>query len=157
MKGNITLQDVKKREGSTDISWRRNSMDSRSDPVILLHFPLHRFDAEITGVPTSSEAIVSDHSLFRQFSQVQNKVTIDSMCIMIRCLVHSSYEITSMTVNLCDYHIRRLYDHLHILPANSTQYILQALKPRLAFNITTRLDSCTSQVHCFWVELLVIS
>ena len=146
-----------KREGSTDISWRQNSMESGSGPVILLLFPLHRFDAEITGVPTSSEAIVSDHSLFRQFSQVQNKVTIDSMCIMIRCLVHSSYEITSMTVNLCDYHIRRLYDHLHILPANSTQYILQALKPRLAFNITTRLDSCTSQVHCFWVELLVIS
>lgn len=51
-----------KREGSTDISWRQNSMDSGSGPVILLHFPLHRFDAEVTGVPTSAEAIVSDHS-----------------------------------------------------------------------------------------------
>ena len=45
-------------------------MDSRSDPVILLHFPLHRFDAEVTGVPTSSEAIVSEHpSVFSSSKQ----------------------------------------------------------------------------------------
>ncbi|RLM55254.1 metallophosphoesterase 1-like [Panicum miliaceum] len=91
-----------KREGSTDISWRRNSMDSGSGPVILLHFPLHRFDAEVTGVPTSSEAIVSDHSsVFSSSKQ------------------------------------RGIYDRLHTLPANSTQYILQALKPRIIFNAHT--------------------
>ncbi|RLN12883.1 metallophosphoesterase 1-like [Panicum miliaceum] len=89
-----------KREGSTDISWRRNNMDSGSGPVILL--PLHRFDADVTGVPTSSEAIVSDHSS-----------------------VFSSSK------------LRGPYDHLHTLPANSTQYILQALKPRIIFNAHT--------------------
>jgi hypothetical protein len=51
-----------KREGSTDTGWRRNSMESGSGPVVLLHFPLHKFDAEVTGLPTSSVEIVSDHS-----------------------------------------------------------------------------------------------
>ncbi|OEL26731.1 hypothetical protein BAE44_0012251, partial [Dichanthelium oligosanthes] len=91
-----------KREGSTDISWRQNSMESGTGPVVLLHFPLHKFDAEVTGVPASSESIVSDRpSLFSSSKQ------------------------------------RGLYDRLHTLPANSTQYILQALKPRIIFNAHT--------------------
>ncbi|TVU11993.1 hypothetical protein EJB05_45608, partial [Eragrostis curvula] len=88
-----------KRESFADISWRRNSMKSGSGPVILLHFPLHRSDGEMTGVPTFPEAIVSDHSSVSSTSK------------------HSGAN------------GRRLYDQLHKLPANSTQYILQALKP----------------------------
>ncbi|CAN6198261.1 unnamed protein product [Urochloa humidicola] len=91
-----------KREGSTDISWRRNIMESGSGPVVLLHFPLHKFDAEVTGVPTSSEPIVSDCSSV--FSRSKR---------------------------------RGIYDHMHTLPANSTQYILQAFKPRIIFNAHT--------------------
>nr|CAB3470054.1 unnamed protein product [Digitaria exilis] len=89
--------------GSTDIGWRRNSMESGSGPVVLLHFPLHRFDAEVTGVPTSSEVVGSDHSSI--FSSSKQSMG--------------------------------LHDHLHTLPANSTQYILQALKPRIIFNAHT--------------------
>lgn len=93
-----------KRESFTDISWRQNSMKSGSGPVILLHFPLHKFDGEVTGVPTFSEAIVSDYSSLSSSSKQSGASG------------------------------RSPYDRLHTLPANSTQYILQALKPRIIFN-----------------------
>ncbi|CAL5043720.1 unnamed protein product [Urochloa decumbens] len=90
------------REGSAEVSWRKNSMESGSGPVVLLHFPLHKLDAEVTGVTTSSEAIVSDHSsVFSSSKQ------------------------------------REVYDRLHTIPVNSTQYILQALKPRIVFSAHT--------------------
>lgn len=50
-------------ENFADISWRKNNMESGSGPVVLLHFPLHKFNGGVTGVPTFSEAVVSDHSL----------------------------------------------------------------------------------------------
>ncbi|CAL5046882.1 unnamed protein product [Urochloa decumbens] len=90
------------REDSAEVSWRQNSMESGSGPVVLLHFPLHKLDAEVTGVTTFSEAIVSDHSsVFSSSKQ------------------------------------REIYDRLHTLAVNSTQYILQALKPRIVFSAHT--------------------
>ncbi|KAF7100317.1 hypothetical protein CFC21_101846 [Triticum aestivum] len=40
---------------------------------------------------------------------------------------------------------RRLYDQSHTLPANSTQYILQALKPRIIFS--AHADSFSDHTH----------
>ncbi|XP_066371586.1 uncharacterized protein [Miscanthus floridulus] len=91
-------------ENFADISWRHTNMESGSGPVVLLHFPLDKFDGEVTGVPTFSDAVVSDHSLADSSSKLSGA------------------------------NGRRLYDHLHTLPANSTQYILQALKLRIIFN-----------------------
>ncbi|KAJ1258665.1 hypothetical protein BS78_10G092900 [Paspalum vaginatum] len=94
----------RRRESFADISWRHNSMESGSGPVVLLHFPLHRFDEEVAGIPTLSEAIVSGHPSVSSRSKQSGA------------------------------NGRRLYDRLHTLPANSSQYILQALKPRIIFN-----------------------
>ncbi|KAK3128765.1 hypothetical protein QOZ80_6BG0466040 [Eleusine coracana subsp. coracana] len=93
-----------KRESSADTHWRHNSMKSGSGPVVSLHFPLHKSDGEVTAASTFSEAIVSDHSSVSSSSKQSEA------------------------------NGRRLYDRLHMLPANSTQYILQALKPRIIFN-----------------------
>ncbi|KAL6861789.1 hypothetical protein ACP4OV_017489 [Aristida adscensionis] len=93
-----------KRETVADLNWRQNSMESGSGPVILLHFPLHKFDGEVMGVPTFSQGIVSDDSSILSSSKQSGA------------------------------NARRLYDQSLTLPANSTQYILQALKPRIIFN-----------------------
>ena len=58
-------------ENFADISWRQNNMESGSGPVVLLHFPLHKFDGEVTGVPTFSDAVVSDHSLADSSSKLR--------------------------------------------------------------------------------------
>jgi hypothetical protein len=58
-------------ESFADISWRQNNMESGSGPVVLLHFPLHKFEGEVTGVPTFSETVVSDHSLADSSSKLR--------------------------------------------------------------------------------------
>lgn len=96
-----------KQQDSGAHSWRQNSMTSGSGPIILLHIPLHKSDKSdggIIGVPIFPEGTVSDHPL----------VSLSSK--------QSGNDGT------------RLYDRLHSLPANSTQYILQALKPRIIFS-----------------------
>ncbi|XP_051204151.1 uncharacterized protein [Lolium perenne] len=96
-----------KQQDSGAHSWRQNSMTSGSGPIILLHIPLHKSDKSdggIIGVPIFPEGTVSDHPLV-SFSSKQ-----------------SGDDGT------------KLYDRLHTLPANSTQYILQALKPRIIFS-----------------------
>lgn len=60
-----------KGENFADISWRQNNMESGSGPVVLLHFPLHKFDGEVTGVPTFSEVVVPDHSLADSSSKLR--------------------------------------------------------------------------------------
>jgi hypothetical protein len=47
-------------------SWRKNSMNSGSGPVILVHIPLHKSDKShggVIGVPILPEGAVSDHPL----------------------------------------------------------------------------------------------
>ncbi|XP_047064660.1 metallophosphoesterase 1-like [Lolium rigidum] len=96
-----------KQQDSDAHSWRQNSMTSGSGPIILLHIPLHKSDKSdggIIGVPIFPEGAVSDHPLV----SLSSKESGDDGT--------------------------RLYDQLHTLPANSTQYILQALKPRIIFS-----------------------
>lgn len=88
-------------------SWRQNSMTSGSGPIILLHIPLHKSDMSdggLSGVPIFPEGTVSDHP----FGSLSSK--------------QSGADGT------------RMYDRLRTLPANSSQYILQALKPRIIFS-----------------------
>ncbi|CAM0913685.1 unnamed protein product [Alopecurus aequalis] len=85
----------------------QNSMTSGSGPIILLHIPLHKFDESdggVTGISIFPDGTVSDHPLVSSSSK------------------QSGADGT------------RMYDRLHTLPANSTQYILQALKPRIIFS-----------------------
>uniref|UniRef100_A0ACD5ZR82 Uncharacterized protein n=3 Tax=Avena sativa TaxID=4498 RepID=A0ACD5ZR82_AVESA len=97
-----------KGQESSAHSWRQNSIISGSGPIILLHIPLHKSDGGVIGVPLCPEGTFSDYPLTPLSSE------------------QSGADGTG------------LYDRLHTLPANSTQYILQALKPRIIFSAHAR-------------------
>ncbi|KAI4976117.1 hypothetical protein ZWY2020_049724 [Hordeum vulgare] len=99
-------------------SWRQNSMTLGSGPVLLLHIPLHKYqksDTGVIGVPMFPDGTVSDHPSVSPSSMQSG---VDG---------------------------RRIYDRSHTLPANSTQYILQALKPRIIFS--AHADSFSDHTH----------
>ncbi|KAE8820652.1 Metallophosphoesterase 1 [Hordeum vulgare] len=99
-------------------SWRQNSMTLGSGPVLLLHIPLHKYqksDTGVIGVPMFPDGTVSDHP---SVSPSSKQSGVDG---------------------------RRIYDRSHTLPANSTQYILQALKPRIIFS--AHADSFSDHTH----------
>ncbi|KAM3194248.1 hypothetical protein ACQJBY_070739 [Aegilops geniculata] len=93
-------------EGVGAHSWRQNSMTSGSGPVLLLHIPLHKSQKPDTGV--TGVPMIPDGT------------------VSDHPLVSPSSKQSGVG--------RRLYDQSHTLPANSTQYILQALKPRIIFS-----------------------
>ncbi|CAK9174270.1 unnamed protein product [Ilex paraguariensis] len=92
---------------SVDVGWRENAITSGSGPVVLLHFPLHQ--------------IASNN-----------------------CLGGNAYEGTSTCLheNAKTSKHRRLvetgpYELSHTLPPNATEYIFQALRPRIVFSAHT--------------------
>ncbi|KAM3209005.1 hypothetical protein ACQJBY_063596 [Aegilops geniculata] len=105
-------------QGVGSHSWRQNSMALGSGPVLLLHIPLHKSqksDTGAIGIPMFPDGTVSDPPLVSPSSKQSG---VDG---------------------------RRLYDRSHTLPANSTQYILQALKPRIIFS--AHADSFSDHTH----------
>ncbi|KAF0922187.1 hypothetical protein E2562_027783 [Oryza meyeriana var. granulata] len=103
--GYFSLGSVE-REGFT---WRQNNMESGSGPVVLLHFPLYK-----SHEPDNSDGEAIGVHKFSEGTVSELPV---SSSLKERGAIG-----------------RRSYDQLHALPANSTQYILQALKPRIVFS-----------------------
>ncbi|XP_010269206.1 PREDICTED: metallophosphoesterase 1-like isoform X3 [Nelumbo nucifera] len=88
--------------------WRENTMLSGSGPVLLLHFPLHS--------------------------------TLNSNCAAVNALNQSPSPCHHKSLKT--FGNRRLagagpYDLLHTVPPNETEYIFQALKPRIIFSAHT--------------------
>ncbi|KQK18914.1 metallophosphoesterase 1 isoform X2 [Brachypodium distachyon] len=112
------LMGSEKGQGFGDQGWRQNCMTAGSGPIILLHIPLHRphkSDRGAISVPMFPEGTVPHHSL------------------------------ASLTSKQSGADARKLHDRLHTLPANSTQYILQALKPRIIFS--AHADRFSDYIH----------
>uniref|UniRef100_A0A8R7V5W8 Calcineurin-like phosphoesterase domain-containing protein n=1 Tax=Triticum urartu TaxID=4572 RepID=A0A8R7V5W8_TRIUA len=125
-------------EGVGAHSWRQNSMTLGSGPVLLLHIPLHKSqksDTGVIGVPMFPDGTVSDHPLVPPSSKQSPLVPPSSKQSP---LVPPSSKQSGVDG-------RRLYDQSHTLPANSTQYILQALKPRIIFS--AHADSFSDYTH----------
>ncbi|KAI8014074.1 Metallophosphoesterase 1 [Camellia lanceoleosa] len=95
------------RLASGDFGWRENAMSSGSGPVLLLHFPLHW--TENNNYWDSSA-----------FGGPYNHPDESSKIIENRGFVGTGP-----------------YDLLHTLPPNATEYIFQALKPRIVFSAHT--------------------
>ncbi|XP_058218271.1 uncharacterized protein LOC131329203 isoform X2 [Rhododendron vialii] len=89
---------------SGDLGWRENVISSGSGPVLLLHFPLHCTE-NCNFWGTSADCGTSKHSC------------------------------SSSTVPECRGSVGAgPYDLLHTLSPNATEYIFQALKPRMIFS-----------------------
>ncbi|KAE9444911.1 hypothetical protein C3L33_23191, partial [Rhododendron williamsianum] len=89
---------------SGDLGWRENVISSGSGPVLLLHFPLHCTE-NCNFWGTSADCGTSKRSC------------------------------SSSTVPECRGSVGAgPYDLLHTLPPNATEYIFQALKPRMIFS-----------------------
>ncbi|XP_038990189.1 metallophosphoesterase 1-like isoform X2 [Phoenix dactylifera] len=86
------------------IPWRDNDMASGSGPVLLLHFPLHRKIRSNSGMIK-----VVEEDLWRDISEDLR-----------------SSEDRDVDLGPCEFK--------HTLPLNATEYIFQALKPRMVFS-----------------------
>uniref|UniRef100_A0A0D9WNF2 Calcineurin-like phosphoesterase domain-containing protein n=1 Tax=Leersia perrieri TaxID=77586 RepID=A0A0D9WNF2_9ORYZ len=87
-------------------NWRQNNMESGSGPVVLLHFPLYK-----SHEPDKFDGEDIGVPNFSEGTASESPV-------------YSSLRERGANS----------YDQLHAVPANSTQYILQALKPRIVFS-----------------------
>ncbi|XP_058218272.1 uncharacterized protein LOC131329203 isoform X3 [Rhododendron vialii] len=109
---------------SGDLGWRENVISSGSGPVLLLHFPLHCTE-NCNFWGTSADCGTSKHSC------------------------------SSSTVPECRGSVGAgPYDLLHTLSPNATEYIFQALKPRMIFSAhshkfcdRTHLDGTRESSH----------
>ncbi|XP_065024746.1 uncharacterized protein LOC135649823 [Musa acuminata AAA Group] len=94
-------------EGSKNFDWRDNHMESGSGPVLLLHFPLYRKKRNIIG---------------------DTKVDLGIYHHMAEGLArHDDSNFKDMDP----------YELDQTLPVNATEYIFQALKPRIVFSAHT--------------------
>ncbi|XP_064938872.1 uncharacterized protein LOC135593009 isoform X2 [Musa acuminata AAA Group] len=94
-------------EGAKNFDWRDNHMESGSGPVLLLHFPLYRKKRNIIG---------------------DTKVDLGIYHHMAEGLArHDDSNFKDMGP----------YELDQTLPVNATEYIFQALKPRIVFSAHT--------------------
>ncbi|KAK9269987.1 hypothetical protein L1049_025560 [Liquidambar formosana] len=95
------------KEASHNFGWRRNAMVSGSGPVLLLHFPLHQ-----TG---------------------------NSNCRGGSALIGTSNNAIGSSKTIVSGGLSRTgpYELLHTIPPNATEYIFQALRPRIVFSAHT--------------------
>eukprot|EP00257_Ricinus_communis_P024005 XP_015584140.1 metallophosphoesterase 1 isoform X1 [Ricinus communis] len=92
------------RELPDSFRWRENTMSSGSGPVLLVHFPLHRIANDSCMGGNGFEKATSS------FLHASN------------ALEHRGFAGSGP------------YDLLHTVPPNSTDYIFQALRPRIIFS-----------------------
>ncbi|GMI64867.1 hypothetical protein HRI_000156000 [Hibiscus trionum] len=95
------------RELSNDYRWRVNAMKSGSGPVLLLHFPLYR----------SGKTHLREGSTFKSIIDTSGNVRASA---------------ESKGFSKTD-----PYDLSQTVPANATEYIFHALKPRIIFSAHT--------------------
>ncbi|XXG39094.1 hypothetical protein AAC387_Pa01g0145 [Persea americana] len=92
----------------SNFHWRENSVSSGSGPVLLLHFPLHRtISSNCDGNDTPS----------RNLGRFHNQKS--------RSFANSGFAGTEP------------YELSHTIPPNATEYIFQALRPRMIFSAHT--------------------
>ncbi|KAI3949325.1 hypothetical protein MKW98_023262 [Papaver atlanticum] len=91
----------------TNLDWRESTLSSRSGPVLLLHFPLH-------------------------------KTNNNGGAINVVKRIHStkSYGISNSVENR-GFSGTGQYELMQTIPPNATEYIFQALKPRIVFSAHT--------------------
>ncbi|KAJ8459181.1 hypothetical protein OPV22_032107 [Ensete ventricosum] len=94
-------------QGSNNFHWRDNHMESGSGPVLLLHFPLYRKKRNIFG---------------------DTKVDLGIYHHMAEGLARHDYS---------KFKDMEPYELDQTLPVNATEYIFQALKPRIVFSAHT--------------------
>ncbi|XP_042457158.1 metallophosphoesterase 1-like [Zingiber officinale] len=93
-----------RQERSNNFQWRDNKMESGSGPVLLLHFPLHRKKRSILEVNDVNQGIC--------------KHTDGDL----RRIKDSKFK------DMGPYALQKTF------PVNETEYVLQALKPRIVFS-----------------------
>uniref|UniRef100_A0A1D1XDH9 Metallophosphoesterase 1 n=1 Tax=Anthurium amnicola TaxID=1678845 RepID=A0A1D1XDH9_9ARAE len=93
----------------SDFCWRENVASAGSGPVLLLHFPLHR------TTRSSCDGVVPRRNLWQIIPETHE----------------SSGQLDRRLAGAGPYELR------HTLPPNDTEYILQALKPRIVFSAHT--------------------
>ncbi|URE38981.1 inositol [Musa troglodytarum] len=91
-------------EGSNNFHWRDNHMESGSGPVLLLHFPLYRKKRNIIG------GTKVDPGIYHHMAEGLAR--------------HDDSKFKDMEPYALD----------QTLPVNATEYIFQALKPRIVFS-----------------------
>ncbi|KAL5703935.1 hypothetical protein ACHQM5_022426 [Ranunculus cassubicifolius] len=101
----VAERTIEQNESFDQFRWRETDMPSGSGPVLLLHFPLYR--------------------------------TTSSSCGVHHCLGSTLSSGSNENINLL--HSRGIaergpYELLHTLPPNASEYIFQALKPRIIFS-----------------------
>uniref|UniRef100_A0A2P2LPH0 Calcineurin-like phosphoesterase domain-containing protein n=1 Tax=Rhizophora mucronata TaxID=61149 RepID=A0A2P2LPH0_RHIMU len=106
---------------STSFQWRKNVIESGSGPALLLHFPLHRW-------PTNNGCQEIDIS-----KKAANPWQQGS-----EALVNWRFTNTGP------------YELLHTVPPNATEYIFQALKPRLFNTVKSQIQSCLIFFSCIY-------
>ncbi|KAI3996389.1 hypothetical protein MKX01_026857 [Papaver californicum] len=95
------VSETKKVENKfTNLGWRENTLSSRSGPVLLLHFPLHRTNSNGGAI----NVLKRTHST-------------------------KSYGISNSVGNRGFFGTGQ-YELMQTVPPNATEYIFQALKPR---------------------------
>ncbi|GKV44051.1 hypothetical protein SLEP1_g51278 [Rubroshorea leprosula] len=94
-------------ETSSNFGWRGNGLTSSSGPVLLLHFPLHR----------------KENSYYKKVVSFKSKV--DTSGYGSNILESRGFAGTG------------LYGLFQTIPPNATEYIFQALKPRVVFSAHT--------------------
>ncbi|XVE60461.1 hypothetical protein DITRI_Ditri05aG0130400 [Diplodiscus trichospermus] len=95
------------RELSSDFGWRENAMTPGSGPVLLLHFPLHRFGSTNFMEGGTFKSIIDPSG-------------------------HGSASVESRGFSRTS-----PYDLSQTVPPNATKYIFHALKPRIIFSAHT--------------------
>ncbi|RWR78464.1 metallophosphoesterase 1-like protein isoform X1 [Cinnamomum micranthum f. kanehirae] len=103
------LNEPNEREDDfSNFHWRENSVSSGSGPVLLLHFPLHR---------TIGSNCDGNDAPSRNRGRFHNKKS--------RSFANSGFAGTEP------------YELSHTIPPNATEYIFQALRPRMIFSAHT--------------------
>ncbi|OVA03121.1 hypothetical protein BVC80_8855g17 [Macleaya cordata] len=103
-----TTEPNKMDQEFSNLGWKDNAMSSRSGPVLLLHFPLHRATNSNCG----------------------------GINVLKRTHSTNPYEISNVFDNR-GFARTGPYELVQTVPPNATEYIFQALKPRIIFSAHT--------------------
>ncbi|XP_058085577.1 uncharacterized protein LOC131233026 isoform X1 [Magnolia sinica] len=103
----VLSEPVKWRDDFENFHWRENPMASSSGPVLLLHFPLHRTSRICEGTNFPTTNLGQSHHESSRKPEHRGFVGAGP------------------------------YEFFHTVPPNVTEYIFQALRPRIVFSAHT--------------------
>lgn len=104
----VHYQSNEQKDRFTNFRWRENAVSSGSGPVLLLHFPLH-------------------HTLSRNCGAT----------VVPKRNTGYNHKESSMSSQNSGVLRSGPYESSHTIPANATEYIFQALRPRIIFSAHT--------------------